>query len=110
MGFFIRIARMKFLFFVLAVSVALTQAKRFCPGEKNGDRCAAKQNHYKCGAFFEDLKDEGEGHLQWLGALPDALKKVTIQQKERRFLELASQKKGSLTLTHVMTPPQMPDA
>ena len=29
---------------------------------------------YKCGVFFEDLRDNKP--LTWLGALPDALKKV----------------------------------
>ena len=32
------------------------------------------RNTYKCGAFFENLT--GNGGIQWLGALPDALKKA----------------------------------
>merc|ERR1712179_158065 len=70
-----RIVKMKLLSVILIVEVAFTQAK-FCPKEKNGDRCKSKPNAYKCAAFFEDLQGKGDGALKWIGALPDALKKV----------------------------------
>merc|ERR1712020_878340 len=53
--------------------VALASAK-FCPGEKNGNKCVAGDHSYKCAVFFEDLTPKR--NLTWIGALPDALKKA----------------------------------
>jgi len=65
---------MKAFFVIFAVTVAITQGA-FCPGEKKlGKRCRAAPNTYKCGVFFEDLTSRKP--ITWLGALPDALKKV----------------------------------
>jgi len=58
---------------VLTTLVALASAK-FCPGEKNGNKCVAGDHSYKCAVFFEDLTTKR--HLTWIGALPDALKKA----------------------------------
>merc|ERR1711993_33674 len=58
---------------VMTTLVALASAK-FCPGEKNGNKCVAGDHSYKCAVFFEDLTDKR--HLTWIGALPDALKKA----------------------------------
>eukprot|EP00092_Neocalanus_flemingeri_P001492 GFUD01001591.1.p1 GENE.GFUD01001591.1~~GFUD01001591.1.p1 ORF type:complete len:207 (+),score=69.50 GFUD01001591.1:60-680(+) len=67
---------------ILAVAVAITQGA-FCPGErKNGKRCLAKDKTYKCGVFLEDLVPRKP--ITWLGALPDALKKV----KENDYQEI----------------------
>merc|ERR1712154_675690 len=51
----------------------LTSAK-FCPGERNGNKCVAGDHSYKCAVFFEDLTPKR--NLTWIGALPDALKKA----------------------------------
>merc|ERR1711950_3904 len=51
----------------------LTSAK-FCPGERNGNKCVAGDNSYKCAVFFENLTPKR--NLTWIGALPDALKKA----------------------------------
>jgi len=65
---------MKLALLVLAVTIAVTGGA-FCPGEKKyGKRCLSKENAYKCGVFLEDLKKNKP--ITWLGALPDALKKV----------------------------------
>eukprot|EP00092_Neocalanus_flemingeri_P012010 GFUD01012947.1.p1 GENE.GFUD01012947.1~~GFUD01012947.1.p1 ORF type:complete len:204 (-),score=63.52 GFUD01012947.1:112-723(-) len=65
---------MKFSLLAFAVAVAISDGA-FCPGEKrNGKRCLAKNNTFKCGVFFEDLVDSKP--ITWLGALPDAIKKV----------------------------------
>merc|ERR1739848_804970 len=53
--------------------LAMTSAK-FCPGEKNGNKCVAGKDSYKCAVFFEDLTSSRP--LTWIGALPDALKKA----------------------------------
>merc|ERR1712025_136556 len=70
------IIRMKIVLVVFYISVLVTgiKGRKFCPRENDGDKCAAKMNTYKCGAFFENLT--GNGGIQWLGALPDALKKA----------------------------------
>merc|ERR1712189_79295 len=67
---------------ILLSALALTQSA-FCPGEKkNGKRCLAKPNTYKCGVFLEDLIPKKP--LTWLGALPDALKKVEKEDYQIR--------------------------
>merc|ERR1712025_52868 len=75
------IVTMKSFLVVFAISIAFAQGA-FCPGEKkHGKRCLAKENAYKCGAFFDDLLGNPDKPLQWLGALPDALKKVKTQEE-----------------------------
>merc|ERR1712142_670809 len=75
------IGTMKSFLVVFAISIAFAQGA-FCPGEKkHGKRCLAKENAYKCGAFFDDLLGKPDKPLQWLGALPDALKKVKTQEE-----------------------------
>jgi len=57
---------------VLVCCVILSvNAIKFCPKERNGDKCRAKQNQYKCGVFFKDLTSKVP--LAWLGALPEAV-------------------------------------
>jgi len=93
---------MKSLLIILVVSVAVAKrTKKFCPKEKqlvdeegkkvfeiisgkerkvygdddnDGEKCKSKLDQYKCGAFFENLREGTE--LTWLAALPEALKKV----------------------------------
>jgi len=93
---------MKSLLIILVVSVAVAErTKKFCPKEKqlvdeegkkvfkiingkerkvygdddnDGEKCKSKPDQYKCGAFFENLREGTE--LTWLAALPEALKKV----------------------------------
>merc|ERR1719266_1559562 len=64
--------------FSLLLSTALPA---FCPGEgKRGKKpkCVANDDQYKCGVFLEDLTDSRP--LTWLGALPDALKRVSKEE------------------------------
>eukprot|EP00088_Acartia_fossae_P045035 TRINITY_DN4812_c0_g1_i1.p1 TRINITY_DN4812_c0_g1~~TRINITY_DN4812_c0_g1_i1.p1 ORF type:complete len:201 (-),score=50.51 TRINITY_DN4812_c0_g1_i1:35-637(-) len=63
--------------------VAVSQAK-FCPGERGGNKCVAKDNSYKCAVFFENLTPKRD--LTWIGALPDALKKAKNQQEVKEIL------------------------
>jgi len=53
------------------VACCLVEARKFCPKERNGDKCKAKQSSYKCGVFFKDLSPKVP--LAWLGALPEAV-------------------------------------
>merc|ERR1712105_96954 len=59
------------LLLLLAASVF---GRKFCPGERNGNRCAAGDKAFKCGVFFYNL--QGDGNLQFLAELPKALKKT----------------------------------
>jgi len=43
--------------------------------EDRPPKCQSNDNQYKCGVFLENLIDEHP--ITWLGALPDALKKVS---------------------------------
>merc|ERR1711915_183476 len=52
---------------------------KFCPrGKLNGSptqkECRATENKFKCGIFFQDLL--GKGEIKWIGALPDAIRRV----------------------------------
>merc|ERR1711915_187055 len=58
---------------LLNLLMASTAIAKFCPLEKNEDKCRAKDNSYKCAVFFEYLKPSRQ--LTWIGALPDALNK-----------------------------------
>jgi len=68
---------------IIAGIIAVCQSK-FCPGERGGNKCVAKDNAYKCAVFFENLTPNRE--LTWIGALPDALKKATNQAEVRDIL------------------------
>merc|ERR1712236_22183 len=67
---------------VLAVVASATA--KFCPGEKGGNRCVAKDKAYKCAVFFENLTSKRP--LTWIGALPDALKKAKNKQEAQEIL------------------------
>jgi len=59
----------------LIAAIVLTAASaKFCPGEKNGNKCVAGSKAYKCAVFFENLTSRRK--LTWIGALPDALRKA----------------------------------
>merc|ERR1712073_265877 len=64
--------------------LAATCSAKFCPGEKSGDKCRAKDNSYKCAVFFENLTPSR--NLTWIGALPDALKKAKNQEEIAEIL------------------------
>merc|ERR1711862_938971 len=68
---------------IVAGLVAASNAK-FCPGEKDGNKCAAGENSYKCAVFFENLTSKRP--LTWIGALPDALKKAKNQYEVEEIL------------------------
>jgi len=64
------------LLLLLVLAVCGVFAKRkFCPRERNGDKCRAKDNSFKCGVFFYDLL--GKGGYQYLTELPQALHKTS---------------------------------
>jgi len=64
---------------LLSLLVAAVELKRpFCPGDGKPGRpakCRSNDSQYKCGVFLEELVSDFP--ITWLGALPDALKKVT---------------------------------
>merc|ERR1712156_480258 len=68
---------------IVACLFAASHAK-FCPGEENGNKCAAKDDAYKCAVFFENLTPKRP--LTWIGALPDALKKAKNKQEAQEIL------------------------
>merc|ERR1711892_783270 len=68
---------------VLCALLAAAAAK-FCPGEKNRNKCRAGDNSYKCSVFFEDLTPKRP--LTWIGALPDALKKAKNKAEAAEIL------------------------
>merc|ERR1711909_94067 len=94
-------ASMKILLIFFALSVAVARRQKFCPREETlldengveyGDKCVSEPKNFKCGAFFENLKDrkpkEGEVlEVQWLGAIPDALDKTNSRDIEEIFGE-----------------------
>merc|ERR1712061_217821 len=59
-------------FVLISVGLLAMTSAKFCPGEKNGNKCVAGKDSYKCAVFFEDLTSSRP--LTWIGALPDALK------------------------------------
>jgi len=63
--------RTALLIVVLVAALSLVEARKFCPKERNGDKCKAKKASYKCGVFFKDLSPKVP--LAWLGALPEAV-------------------------------------
>merc|ERR1712112_683514 len=61
---------------LLIITVSGVFGKRkFCPRERNGDKCRAEPNTFKCGVFFYDLI--GKGGYQYLAELPQALHKTS---------------------------------
>merc|ERR1712228_1057212 len=64
--------------------LAASATWEFCPGEKGGNRCVAKDKAYKCAVFFENLTSKRP--LTWIGALPDALKKAKNKQEAQEIL------------------------
>jgi len=68
----------RLILLLLGLGACLVQARKFCPKERSGDKCKAKQSSYKCGVFFKDLSPKVP--LAWLGALPEA---VVSAQKEK---------------------------
>merc|ERR1712123_222192 len=65
-------------------SLLAAAAAKFCPGEKNRNKCRAGDNAYKCSVFFEDLTPKRP--LTWIGALPDALKKAKNKAEAAEIL------------------------
>merc|ERR1712242_95684 len=59
------------LLLLVCCTALAVNARKFCPKERNGDECRAKQDQYKCGVFFKDLTSKVP--LAWLGALPEAV-------------------------------------
>merc|ERR1711874_113573 len=58
------------LLVVTAIAIDLAAGK-FCPKERNRDKCKAKTNQYKCGVFYKDMVKRKR--LSYIGALPDDL-------------------------------------
>merc|ERR1712002_341944 len=63
-----------FLILLVLVFCDFGVTRKFCPRERNGDKCRAKDNAFKCGVFFYNLLDNGG--YQYLAELPNALKKT----------------------------------
>merc|ERR1711953_86529 len=59
--------RTALLIVVLVAALSLVEGRKFCPKERNGDKCKAKKASYKCGVFFKDLSPKVP--LAWLGAI-----------------------------------------
>jgi len=59
------------LLLLTIAACAVRGARKFCPKERNNDKCKAKPSSYKCGVFFKDLSSKVP--LAWLGALPEAV-------------------------------------
>ena len=74
----------RFLLSLLLVAVVV-QARKFCPKEKNGDKCKAKENEYKCGVFFRDLTPKVD--FAWLGALPEAITRAQNDGATKKDIE-----------------------
>merc|ERR1711963_503868 len=90
-GFFsVRMTR-QLVILVCCAALSLVTARKFCPKERNGDECRAKQNQYKCGVFFKDLTSKVP--LAWLGALPEA---VVRARKEGDYGRLSVRPGASL--------------
>merc|ERR1712228_412681 len=68
----------------ILLGLAASATAKFCPGERGGNRCVAKDNAYKCAVFFENLTSKRP--LTWIGALPDALKKAKNKQEAQEIL------------------------
>merc|ERR1711890_148351 len=60
---------------LLLIALSGVFGRKFCPRERNGDKCRAKDNTFKCGVFFYNLI--GQGKYQYLAELPQALHKTS---------------------------------
>merc|ERR1712072_1454748 len=69
---------------VICLGLVALASTKFCPGEKDGNKCVASDNSYKCAVFFENLTPRRP--LTWIGALPDALKKAKNQDEVEEIL------------------------
>jgi len=63
------------LILLLLAFCDLGVTRKFCPRERNKDKCRAGDNAFKCGVFFYNLL--GNGGYQYLAELPNALKKTS---------------------------------
>jgi len=64
--------RRPLLLLLLAVATLVNVAAgKFCPKEKNRDKCKATDGQYKCGVFYKNLVRRRP--LTYIGALPDDL-------------------------------------
>merc|ERR1711902_112603 len=70
--------------FIVLSAVLVLAAGKFCPQEKNGNECRAKDGAYKCAVFFENLTSKRP--LTWIGALPDALRKAKNPDEAKEIL------------------------
>merc|ERR1712079_664349 len=61
---------------VITLALVAAAAAKFCPGEKNKNRCVAGDTAYKCAVFFGNLTESRP--LTWIGALPDALSMASL--------------------------------
>merc|ERR1711862_44212 len=68
----------------IILGLAAAANAKFCPGEKDGNKCAAGENSYKCAVFFENLTPKRP--LTWIGALPDALRKAKNKEEAKEIL------------------------
>merc|ERR1719450_1632216 len=95
---------------VFSLLLTVVQLKRpFCPGDgKPGKppKCQSRDNQYKCGVFLEALITEHP--ITWLGALPDALKKVTPAEYKEILGGTSDQRASKITTATSWLP--IPDA
>jgi len=49
------------------------ETRKFCPRERNGDKCRARNNAFKCAVFFYNLL--GKGNYQYIEDLPTYLRR-----------------------------------
>merc|ERR1712073_117070 len=69
---------------VITLALVAAAAAKFCPGEKNKNRCVAGDTAYKCAVFFGNLTESRP--LTWIGALPDALSKASSPEEAKAIL------------------------
>jgi len=76
-------------FFVLATALCATvsaapqadlinNSGKFCPLERDGNRCKSRPAQYKCGAFIDGVPN-AQYDMSWIGAMPDALNKKAVR-------------------------------
>merc|ERR1712059_144752 len=58
---------------VVLVLLVVSATAKFCPHERNGDKCKSKLGEYKCGIFLYNL--QGREQYYWSEVLPDDLGK-----------------------------------
>jgi len=69
---------------VITLALVAAAAAKFCPVEKNKNRCVAGDTAYKCAVFFGNLTESRP--LTWIGALPDALSKASSPEEAKAIL------------------------